>query len=846
MTVLACEPAAELVSSNALLTDLEELRERTRAIAAEKLPFGFDVETGYHGDDREKASLHAEENFVVSFQFTNALTWARMVPLGFDIGTNMDNREAAVLLWPLFHAVDDAGLPLGVAHGAQAELRWLARWFLRNLWNHPLFGKQVIEAHGYYPIRSCTMLESFAEGENPNHALKDITRLNAGHVMAEIESLFPEGLTKKQQNSIRFNRLNMHDPKVISYACEDATWCLWHHLHRWPKVKDSFIYKLEMSVLPLACDMADDGVEVDWPLLRAASREVRDFSERLLAEVIEDFGELAGEPLAATFNFNSSQQFSRLLYEKCGLPVLHRTDTGRPSVDAKHALPRLAARSPEVQKYLGWKKLHDLRLKFLDLWETKYCWAPDSRGHPNLLQHGTIAGRFSCESFNYQQSPKKYRYELRDGTKFSFNFRDAFIARKPGSKFWWELVLEECGATLDPDPLRDELGWYLIGFDYSQIELRVLAAEARETVLLEAFERGDDVHRLTAALMLGKPLEAVTDEERGDTGKRMNFAISYQMTPSGLAEQLGIPLAAAEALFAQWHAAYPRIGEYARRVVQAARASARRSPDKTGRVHTKFGRLVKIFEYANPNRGVQAGGDRTAGNAVIQGPATGDYVKVAMVRAVKALKAAGLDSRVRMVMNVHDALTFEARKDVDPAEVIRVLQPAVVYPVTGPGAAWPPMVAEWYIGNSWGSVKDVVVFSDGSVHLKQERPAPVAAVPEPEPATAEVLAAVSERVPTQSPEAASPPAEYEPRCVIVALPDSPGHAQATRFLEFLRQIPGRNTVVVRLPQGDAPVEGTSALSPEHEPQVATIFGGAAVHYDQGSVDAGQLTRNLAL
>lgn len=838
----------EFAPNYALLTDIEELRERTQAIAEARLPFGFDVETGYHGESREGASLHAEENFIVSFQFTNSLDWARDVPLGHDSGPNMDNRAAAELLWPLFHAVDDAGLPLGVAHGAVAELRWLSRWFLRWLWNHPLFGKQVRESHGYYPLRSCTMLESFAEGENPSHGLKDITLLNAGHQMIQIEELFPDGLTQKQRKSIRFNVLDQHDPKVVTYACEDALWCLWHHLRRWSKVKDTFIYKVEMNVLPLVCDMADDGVEVNWQLLRDGAREARDFGERLLAEIIDDFGKLAGAPLAPDFNFNSAQQLSRLFYETCGMTVPYRTPKGKPSVDAKHALPQLAKQYPEVAKYLGWKKLETLRTHFLDLWEGKYSWAPDGRGHPNLLQHGTIAGRFSCESFNYQQSPGEYHYELMDGTRFDFSFRDCFIARKPGSKFWWELALEEYGCELEPDPVRDELGWYLIGFDYSQIELRVLAAESGETALLEAFRRGDDIHAVTTALMLSIPLEQVTKDLRRDVGKRMNFAIAYQMTAKGLAEQMGKTVDEAEALFAQWHSAFPRVSQYTKRIVRAARDSALRSKDGAGMVITKFGRRVKIWEYANENRHVKLGGDRTAGNAVIQGPGTGDYVKVAMVRAVKALRKAGLADRVRLVMNIHDALTFEARKDVSPAEIIAVLQPAVVYAVDKPGAPWPPMVAEWYLGASWGSVKDIEVLDDGTVRLKSKDAPPPVSLPARVPEPVAVAAAPAPRELSYPPVSEFRPRSStgEPRRVIVVVSEMPGREQAGRFLEFLHRLPGPNTVVVQTPEGELPVQGTSGLAPEHEPQVSVIFGGAAVHYDLDSVDEGALTRGLNL
>ena len=224
-----------------LLTDVVELHELVERLIAEGKPVGYDIETGYEGESREKASVHPEENFVVGISFTSSLTWARYVPLRHDAGTNMDNTAAAVLFWKLLTAPAADGKPIGVAHNAKFELRTLARWFLRNLALHPQLGAEVIAALGYTPIRSCTMLESYAEGENRTHGLKEITFWNFGHMMTEILELFPEGLTKDQQKSIRFNVLDQHDPKVVNYACEDALWALAHHLHRYPVVKDHLI-----------------------------------------------------------------------------------------------------------------------------------------------------------------------------------------------------------------------------------------------------------------------------------------------------------------------------------------------------------------------------------------------------------------------------------------------------------------------------------------------------------------------------------------------------------------------------------------------------------------------------
>jgi DNA polymerase I-like protein with 3'-5' exonuclease and polymerase domains len=836
--------------SYALLADLDEIRDRVRAVIAEKKPFGHDVETGYLGDSREGAALHPEENFLVAYQFTNSLHWARMIPLGFESGPNADNKAVAALLWEMHHAVDDEGLPLGVAHGAVAELRWMARWFLRNLHDHPELGEAVITARGYYPVRSCSMLESYSEGKNKSHALKAMTLANYGHKMRELkdgaDSLLGRLLgrvpTKSEGNSVRFSVFDPSDPEVIAYACEDAVWALRHHTDRWPRVKNTFIYKVEMNVLPVVCSMSDVGIRYDWNLMRAKSAEARDFAERLLAEIIEDFGEITGEKLPPSFNFNSSAQLGDLLYNKCGMPVLHKTPGGKPSVDAKNALPGLAKDYPVVRKYMGWARLLTLRANFLDIYENKYSWAADGRAHPSLVQNGTIGGRFSCESMNYQQSPGYYHYELRDGTAFDFNFRGVLAATLPGARPWWEYVLEEAGCTGLPEP--EELGWYFLGFDYSQIELRVMAAEAGETALLEAFASGQDVHSRTAALMLGIPVEQVTKADRG-IGKTRNFASVYGQGIRALADQLGLTLDQAREKDAQYNAAYPNMQPYRRKAIARAR--------RDGYVITKFGRRVTLHQIRDENPKIRAKEEMTAGNAVIQGPATGDYVKVAMVRAVRALERAGLSDRVRMIMNIHDALMFEVRADVPPIEVIRLLQPAVAYPVTGPGEPWPEMVAEWHLGKSWGSVRDIHVEGDQVALGKRDKCERCHVVTEPEPfppATQGDIDVVKQeqQAAEDRPGSWSVPAPEPgpPRNVIVVARETPTRDQVVKLAEFMRKLPGPNSVELRLPDGRVPVKFPCGLSPAYEAHVSVILSGAVVHYAADSVDTAALTAGLGL
>jgi DNA polymerase I-like protein with 3'-5' exonuclease and polymerase domains len=824
--------------SYAMITDLDEAKALIRRLIDERKPVGFDTETGYHGPDREMGGVRAEINYLVCIQLTNSLDWGRMFPLAFDAPPNLDNKVMAAAMWELAHATDDEGLPLLVPHNAFAELRWMARFFLRNLWDHPLYARQVIDAHGYYPIRSDTILERYVEAESPSLKLKDLTPQWFGIEMAAIKSLF-EKLTEKGEDVIRFNILDQHRPDVIAYACDDAQKGLMHHLDCFPRVRHDRIYRLEMEILPIVCAMADYGLHVDWDYIREGARRAREFAELLLADVTADFNVLlaaAGHDLLPiSFNFNSSQQRAVLFHEWLGLPVVHLTDGGKPSTDQKNALPKLAKLCPAVGKYWKWKKLIDLQSKYLDHYEDHYAWADDGYAHCELMQFGTVPGRFSCKDFNYQQLPGDTDIELSDGSKFEFSFRSAIKAPAPGWRPWWELVLEDAGAPAELYPPEEgrELGWYMIGYDYSQQELRVLASLAGCKRLIEDFQAGADVHRRTAALMLGVPEAQVTKKQRKG-GKTRNFANVYGQGIKALADQLGESIEEARMKDAQYRALYPELKPCREMHIRRAR--------QQGFLVTYFGRKVPLFEYSDPNPKVQFKGDMTAGNAYVQGPATGDYTKMAMVRAVRALRRAGLASKVRMVMNNHDALMFYVRKDVAPAEVIKVLAPAVVFPVKG----WIPMVVDWHMGMSWGGIKELEVLDDGSIRIKREddesMQAPRPPAPEPAPVTVAVreeaapAAAVTEPVPAAGPA----------RQVSITVEEMPGSDQAHRLLALLAQLPGSNIVTMVTREGSIRIKGTSALAPEHQARIAAILGPAFVSYALDSVDTDELAAGLEL
>jgi hypothetical protein len=233
--------------------------------------------------------------------------------------------------------------------------------------------------------------------------------------------------------------------------------------------------------------------------------------------------------------------------------------------------------------------------------------------------------------------------------------------------------------------------------------------------------------------------------------------------------------------------------------------------NKYGYVTSKFGRKLPIWEYQSDKRWIYQKGDRACVNYPIQGAATGDYMKIAMVRAVVAIKKAGLADKIKLVMNIHDALEFYVHKSVDPQEAIAVLKPAVVFEVPG----WPAMKADWHLFRKWGSPTEIDVNDDGSLRSRARRS-------------------------TSWPPAIEEDEDGDRRGRRGRCPRSTRSCCA-RGRERYHQ-PNRLTVLT--PQGQADMQITTGLSPAHLAEVNQIFPGATVTYAAEHVE--QITAGLAL
>jgi DNA polymerase I-like protein with 3'-5' exonuclease and polymerase domains len=847
-----------------IVRSTEELAQLWNEITSQGKPTGFDIETGYHGEDQDRGSLRLETNLLVGFSFTNSLNWARYCPMAHDFAENItDHLTIAEILWKNFQS------GLIVAHNAGFELRRMARFFRETLSEHPLLGEQVRSSNGYFPVRSDTQVEAYIEREFQEFGLKDLVWKKFNHQMIKFEQLF-EHLTEKKKKAFRFNVLDLTS-QVVTYACEDALWCLALHLKQYPKVKDQLVYKVDMEIVYVICEMEDCGIRYDWFFMQDASQRAKEFTSLLNDEIQDELANLLGlGETKLNINLGSPKQLSEILYDKLGLTVNIFTTGSKGAASqedkkmstGKMALEMLAEKNPVVKKISNYKNMKRLTTSFLDKYAKDYGYAPDGMVHSSLNQSFVRTARFSSANPNQQNQPSvnlkdddgkhatkcdggkctgcktplSYFYKLADGTSFKLNFRDSVIAPKDH---------------------------YIIGFDLSQAEYRAVAGHANETAMIKAFESGVDIHEFVASMMFKIPINEVTKQYRSKA-KTIGFGLLYGMTSQALAKRLNCSQEEAQELFDQYFAAFPKIKRWTEQQVEFGY--------EHGYVMTKFGRKIPVWELYDDVRWKRQGGERACFNYPIQGGATGDYLRIAMVRARKAIRKAGLQDKIKLFMNVHDALEYYVHRSVGPADAIALLQPAVAFPVPG----WPMMKADWHLGKRWGSVKELKLNEDSSItvvedgktfslrerflptlqedlvtdssileeeHPRRERFLPTLQTNEKFTSTQEIDQKLAEKVYKEDPEGYGPGQQSER--VVVILETMPTDKQWIVFNEFLDRLSGGSrNVLLQTPEGEMlmPQTDLRISKEDHEKFISRIFGNVEVRYEFEGVSRASFAR----
>lgn len=403
--------------------------------------------------------------------------------------------------------------------------------------------------------------------------------------------------------------------------------------------------EVELPLIEVLRAMERRGVLLDVDTLRAQGKELG----IVLAQLRDELFSLAGGP----FNPNSTPQVREVLYGRLKLPVLERRKTG-PATDA-FVLRELARYHEFPGKLAAYRELEKLRNTYIE--KLPACVHPTTgRVHTSWNQTGTATGRLSSSDPNLQSIPAVHEAGV--------DIRRAFVA-PPGRA--------------------------LLGADYSQIELRILAHLSGDENLIAAFERGEDLHRRTAAVLFDVAPERV-DERMRTVAKRVNFGIIYGISPYGLARDLGIPQAEAKGHIDRFFQAYPRVGPFLERLVAEAR--------ETGYACTLLGRrrplpgLKAVGEV--PGSGWPSAEERNAINTPIQGSAA-DLIKLAMLRLHGAWRDGDLPAEI--ILQIHDELVFEVdERDADRAAgtVKEIME--------GVGELRVPLAVAVKTGRHWGEL----------------------------------------------------------------------------------------------------------------------------------------------
>ena len=403
---------------------------------------------------------------------------------------------------------------------------------------------------------------------------------------------------------------------------------------------DRLFRDIEMPLIPVLADMEAAGVAIDSQALASLDVEFGGEISRLESEIYADVGH--------EFNLGSPKQLEQILFYELNLPKGKRTKTGY-STDAS-VLEELKPAHPMIAKLLDWRLYSKLRSTYIEALPVLVS-ERDGRLHTTFHQAVAATGRLSSSDPNLQNIPIRSALGRR--------IRRAFVAGSP------ELTL--------------------VAADYSQIELRILAHVSGDEHLRDAFARGADIHRETAARVLHKEPADVTSDERS-MAKMVNFGLAYGMSDFGLSSRAGISRGEAKAFIDNYFATYSGISYYMIHIKDLAR--------QQGYVTTLLGRRRSIPELRIP--ALRSAGERMAINMPIQGTAA-DIIKIAMIRLPERLRAAGL--RARMLLQVHDDLVLEVpREEVDAVvPILRdTMESALKLDV--------PLTVDIKVGDDWESM----------------------------------------------------------------------------------------------------------------------------------------------
>ncbi|OIQ29390.1 MAG: DNA polymerase I [Bacteroidetes bacterium MedPE-SWsnd-G2] len=484
-----------------------------------------------------------------------------------------------------------------------------------------------------------TMLAHYLINPDMRHNMDVLAETYLNYTPITITSII--GKKGKNQKSMRDVPL----AEITEYATEDAdiTYQLKSHFKKelGDANTNTLFKEIEIPLMSVLAKMELEGINLDQEFLSKLAQDLNTDIDALVTKIYKEAGE--------EFNIASPKQLGVILFEKLKLVNKpKKTKTGQYST-AEDVLSSLAKEHEIVRHILEYRGLAKLKSTYVDALPTQVE-ASTGRVHTDYMQTVAATGRLSSNNPNLQNIPIR--------TERGRQVRKAFVPRN-----------EE---------------YTLLAADYSQIELRIIAALSEEENMIEAFKKGEDIHASTAAKVFNIPIEEVTKEQRSNA-KTVNFGIIYGVSAFGLSNQTDLSRKEAKALIDTYYATYPKLKQYISTQVDFARDN--------GYVQTVLGRRRYLKDINSRNAVVRGAAERNAVNAPIQGSAA-DIIKIAMINIQAKLEAENF--KTKMLLQVHDELVFDVFKP--ELETIKAL---VKHEMENAYILSVPLDVDMDCGNNW-------------------------------------------------------------------------------------------------------------------------------------------------
>ena len=485
-----------------------------------------------------------------------------------------------------------------------------------------------------------TMIAHYLINPDMRHGMDILSETYLNYAPKSIETLI--GKKGKNQKSMR----DVDVEEIKEYAVEDAdvTFQLKEYftteLDRTETKK--LFNEIEIPLVKVLADMETEGINLDVDFLKNMSVEMQKDINAFENQIYETAGE--------KFNLASPKQLGDILFEKLkiGGAKQKKTKTGQYAT-GEEVLSYLANEHPIVKDILEWRQMVKLQSTYIDALPLQVN-PKTGRVHTDYMQTVAATGRLSSNNPNLQNIPIR--------TERGRLIRKAFIAK------------------------NDE--YTLLSADYSQIELRIIAALSGEENMIESFKKGEDIHKSTASKVFKVPLEEVTREQRSHA-KTVNFGIIYGVSAFGLSNQTSLSRAESKELIDAYYESYPRLKNFINEQIDKAR--------ELGYVQTVLGRRRYLKDINSQNAMVRSGAERNAVNAPIQGSAA-DIIKIAMINIHKKLTQENWKSK--MLLQVHDELVF----DVHLSELEKI-KPMIKHEMENAFTLSVPLEVEMGNGKNW-------------------------------------------------------------------------------------------------------------------------------------------------